>query len=154
MIKNHQDTMQQATFGAGCFWGAEAAFQEKIGVMNSRVGLARSEEINSPWIEVVQVDFDPNHIHYNELLALFWQIHDPLSIDKQGHDIGEKYRSAIFTHSDEQAQQAVFSKQQLQKEQYPNQTIVTVVTPLYEFELADEKDQNYIQKHGAGACSI
>lgn len=154
MSNNKQNPLQQATFGAGCFWGAEAAFQEIKGVVHSQVGLARSEEINSPWIEVVQVDFDPNETHYNELLALFWKIHDPLSVDKQGHDIGEKYRSAIFTHSDEQTQLAILSKQQLQNEHYPNQAIVTVVTPLYEFELADEKDQNYIQKHGAGACSI
>jgi len=147
-------TFQQATFGAGCFWGAEAAFQELDGVTATRVGFARSADTTTPWIEVVQVDFDPLKISYPELLALFWKIHDPLSVDKQGQDVGEKYRSAIFAHSAEQVVEAQKSKHALEDSKFPGKFIVTVIDTLNEFELADEKDQQYIQKHGAGSCSI
>lgn len=148
------NTLQQATFGAGCFWGAEAAFQSQNGVLDSRVGYARSTDGTSPWVEVVQVDFDPLQISYDELLSLFWTIHDPSSIDKQGNDVGEKYRSVIFTHSEAQVNNAIASKKLLEQLQYQGKPIVTVIAPLSEFQLADEKDQHYVQKHGAGACSI
>lgn len=149
-----EKNLQQATFGAGCFWGAESAFQAQQGVINSRVGFARSSDSSSPWIEVVQVDFDPAQVSYHQLLALFWKIHDPLSVDKQGQDVGEKYRSAVFAHSEQQASEAAQSKAALEAEKYPGKVIVTVIDTLDEFKLADEKDQQYIQKHGGSACSI
>ncbi|WP_369308886.1 peptide-methionine (S)-S-oxide reductase MsrA [Providencia rettgeri] len=147
-------TLQQATFGAGCFWGAEAAFQAQNGVIASRVGYARSTDKTSPWIEAVQVDFDPLQISYDELLSLFWKIHDPLSVDKQGDNVGEKYRSAIFTHSTTQTNDAIASRKLLEQLQYQGKAVVTVIATLAEFQLADEKDQHYIQKHGVSACSI
>jgi len=154
MSNNTENRFQQATFGAGCFWGAEAAFQAKSGVIDSRVGFARSADTSTPWIEVVQVDFDPQQVSYTELVELFWHIHDPLSVDKQGQDVGEKYRSAIFAHSAEQVAAAQQSKQLLEANKYPGKQVVTVVDSISEFQLADEKDQQYIQKHGAGACSL
>ncbi|WP_404462003.1 peptide-methionine (S)-S-oxide reductase MsrA [Providencia rettgeri] len=149
-----QEALQQATFGAGCFWGAEAAFQTQNGVLNSRVGYARSADETSPWIEVVQVDFDPLQTSYDELLSLFWKIHNPQSIDKQGNNVGEKYRSAVFTHSIAQANQAIASKKLLEQQHYQGKPVATVIVTFVEFQLADEKDQHYVQKHGAGACSI
>jgi peptide-methionine (S)-S-oxide reductase len=102
--------VEQATFGAGCFWGAEASFRELPGVFDSRVGFARSTKGEATLIEVVQVDFDARVITYSSLIEHFWTLHDPTSIDRQGADVGEKYRSALFFSSAQQAQLALVAK--------------------------------------------
>ncbi len=93
---------EQATFGAGCFWGAEASFRVLPGVLDTRVGFARSDLGDATLIEVVQVDFDPRLISYSRLVEHFWTLHDPTSVDGQGADVGAKYRSALFFNSAEQ----------------------------------------------------
>ena len=97
------DAYEQATFGAGCFWGAEASFKALPGVLDSRVGFARSAGEEAALIEVVQVDFDARVIPYSRLIEHFWTLHDPTSVDRQGADVGVKYRSALFFSNAQQA---------------------------------------------------
>ena len=145
---------EQATFGAGCFWGAEAAFRALPGVLDSRVGFARSATGASEQIEVVQVDFDPTVITYSRLIEHFWTLHDPTSVDRQGADVGVKYRSAVFYNNAEQADLAAAAKQRLEDSGQLGKPVATVIVPLGEFELADEDQQRYLEKHGASSCSI
>ena len=146
--------VEQATFGAGCFWGAEAAFRVLPGVLDSRVGFARSSKDESALIEVVQVDFDARVISYSRLIEHFWTLHDPTSIDRQGADIGVKYRSALFINSDQQGRLALAGIQQLEASGRLGKSVATVILPLGEFQRADEDQQRYLEKHGAGACSL
>lgn len=114
MTDFRQDVIvEQATFGAGCFWRAEAAFRSLPGVLDSRVGFARSVRGESELIEVVQVDFDSKVISYSRLIEHFWTLHDPTSFDRQGADVGVKYRSALFFGTAQQAQLALVAKQRL-----------------------------------------
>ena len=144
----------QATFGAGCFWGAQASFGALPGVLDSRVGFARSARGESALIEVVQVDFDARVVSYPRLIEHFWTLHDPTSVDRQGADVGEKYRSALFFISAQQAQLALVAKQRLDASGQLGKPVATVILPLGEFQLADEAQQRYLEKHGASACSI
>ncbi|WP_256206421.1 peptide-methionine (S)-S-oxide reductase MsrA [Pseudomonas sp. CF161] len=146
--------MQQATFGAGCFWGAEAAFRQLPGVLDSRVGFARPASGEALSIEVVQVDFDPTQIAYSRLIEAFWTLHDPTSVDRQGADVGVKYRSALFVNGPEQAATAEAAREQLDASGRLAKPVATVVLPLGEFERAAEEHQRYLEKHGASACSL
>ena len=146
--------VEQATFGAGCFWGAEAAFRLLPGVIDSRVGFARSPIDGAAWIEVVQVDFDPGVIAYSGLIEQFWTLHDPTSFDRQGADVGVKYRSALFFNSDLQARSAQAAIQQLDASGRLGKPVATVILALGEFQKADEDQQRYLEKHGASACAI
>ncbi len=146
--------VQQATFGAGCFWGAEAAFRQLPGVLDSRVGFARPASGEALSIEVVQVDFDPRQIAYSRLIEAFWTLHDPTSVDRQGADVGVKYRSALFVNGPEQAASAEAAREQLEASGRLAKPVATVVLPLGEFELAAEEHQRYLEKHGASACSL
>jgi len=146
--------LEQATFGAGCFWGAQAYLQALPGVLDSRVGFARSADGEPALIEVVQVDFDPRVIAYTHLIEHFWTLHDPTSVDRQGADIGVKYRSALFFTSAQQATSAQAAKQQLEASGRLGKPLATVIVPLGEFQLADEAHQHYLEKHGASSCSI
>ena len=146
--------VEQATFGAGCFWGAEASFRELPGVLDSRVGFARSAKGEATLIEVVQVDFDARVITYSSLIEHFWTLHDPTSIDRQGADVGEKYRSALFFSSAQQAQLALVAKQRLDASGQLKRPVATVILPLGEFQKADETQQRYLEKHGGSACSL
>lgn len=145
---------EQATFGAGCFWGAEASLRALPGVLESRVGFARSDDGEPALIEVVQVDFDPRVISYTRLIEHFWTLHDPTSVDRQGADVGVKYRSALFFTSAQQATSAQAAKQQLDASGRLGKPLATVIVPLGEFQLADEAHQRYLEKHGASSCSI
>ncbi|MGA7812033.1 peptide-methionine (S)-S-oxide reductase MsrA [Caballeronia sp.] len=98
--------VEQATFGAGCFWGAEAAFRKLPGVVDTRVGFAVGTGPGASRIEVVQVDFSPETLTLGTLIEHFWELHDPTSVDRQGDDVGTKYRSAIFVTSTRQAETA------------------------------------------------
>ncbi|WP_148169503.1 peptide-methionine (S)-S-oxide reductase MsrA [Pseudomonas chlororaphis] len=147
-------SIEQATFGAGCFWGAEAAFLALPGVLDSRVGYASELGDESIRIEVVQVDFDPRVMGYSSLIEHFWDLHDPTSVDRQGEHGGAKYRSAIFHTGVEQAEQARAAKVALQGSGRLDKPVVTVVVPLGRFELADEVHQRYLERNGLSSCHI
>lgn len=146
--------IEQATFGAGCFWGAEAAFRALEGVADTRVGFASAAGAVEPKIEVVQVDFDPAKLSYSQLIEHFWGLHDPTSVDRQGADAGVKYRSAIFFHSGQQRELAVAAKETLEASGRLSRPVVTHVLALGALELADEDQQRYLEKHGKTSCSI
>jgi peptide-methionine (S)-S-oxide reductase len=105
-------------------------------------------------IEVVQVDFDAKVITYSRLIEHFWTLHDPTSVDRQGADVGVKYRSALYFCSAQQAQLALVAKQRLDVSGQLSKPVATVILPLDEFQLADDDQQRYLEKHGASGCAI
>lgn len=154
--------MKTATFGAGCFWGVEAAFRKVDGVVKTTVGYAGGTMANPTYhdvctdrtghAEVVQVEYDPEKVSYEELLDVFWKSHDPTTLNRQGPDIGSQYRSVIFTHDEDQAAAAVASKQREQASGNHPRPIVTEIVPAAPFHRAEEYHQQYFEKFG-GACS-
>ncbi len=153
--------MEQATFAAGCFWGVEAAFRKLEGVNATEVGYCGGTYPNPTYREVcggetghaeaLRVTFDPAKISYEELLAHFWGLHDPTSLDRQGPDIGSQYRSAIFTHDAAQQAAAQASKDQLEKSGRFRKAIVTEIQPAATFTLAEDYHQQYIEKRSLAA---
>ena len=154
--------MEIATFGAGCFWGIEAAFRQVPGVTDAVVGYAGGHTANPTYkdvctdgtghAEVVQVTFDPEQLSYEKLLEVFWKIHDPTQLNRQGPDFGTQYRSAIFFHSPEQEAVARKSKEQAQASGRFRRPIVTEITPASAFYRAEEYHQRYLEKRGAASC--
>jgi peptide-methionine (S)-S-oxide reductase len=154
--------MEKATFGAGCFWGVEAAFRQVRGVLSTAVGYSGGHLENPTYkdvcsgrtghAEVVQVEYDPAQVSYNDILKVFWENHDPTTLNRQGPDVGAQYRSAIFFHSPEQEAAAKASKEQMQS-RYKNK-IVTEIEPASEFYRAEEYHQQYLEKRGLAHCSI
>lgn len=150
--------MQKATFGAGCFWGVEAAFRKAEGVASTRVGYAGGSFVNPTYkdvctgqtghAEVVEVVFDPQKTSYERLLQLFWDCHDPTQWNRQGPDVGSQYRSVIFFHSHEQEKIARASKERLQQSGRFSHPIVTQIEPATEFWEAEEYHQQYLEKLG------
>ena len=150
--------MEKATFGAGCFWGVEEAFRKVEGVVSTAVGYCGGalehptyEDVctdSTGHAEAVEVEYDPARISYEELVELFWSIHDPMTLNRQGPDIGTQYRSAIFYHSPEQKAQAEASKEKLQKSGRFRRPIVTEITPAKKFYRAEEYHQQYFAKRG------
>ena len=148
--------LEKATFGAGCFWGVEEHFRQILGVINTSVGYMGGHFPNPSYLdvcaritghaEVVQVEYDPQQVSYEELLQVFWQIHDPTSINRQGSDRGEQYRSVIFYHTPEQRKLAQASKQRLQQVEGYDKEIVTPIEPATEYYLAEEEHQQYWEK--------
>ena len=148
--------MEKATFGAGCFWGVEAQFRQVKGVTSAIVGYSGGALVNPTYedvcsgetghAEAVEVIFDPETITYDELLDVFWSIHDPTTLNRQGPDTGSQYRSAIFTHDPEQTATAQASKERLQNTIGPGREIVTEITPAGEFYLAEDYHQRYFEK--------
>ncbi len=149
---------QKATFGAGCFWGVEAAFRKVEGVLSTTVGYSGGSFKGPTYqdvctgttghAEVVEVEYAPAKLSYEELLNVFWDIHNPTTMNSQGPDIGSQYRSAIFFHNAEQEAAAKASKERLQSSgQYKN-PIVTEITPASEFYKAEEYHQQYFEKRG------
>lgn len=151
-----------ATFGAGCFWGVEAAFRRLPGVVDTAVGYSGGHMPNPTYkdvcahttghAEVVQVTFDPRKISYDQLLDVFWQIHNPTQVNRQGPDIGTQYRSAIFVHSPEQKAIAEKSKAALAASRKFQRPIATEITTAGPFYRAEEYHQKYLEKHGAASC--
>jgi len=147
----------KATFGAGCFWHVEALFRKIKGVNSVTVGYTGGHLENPSYEDVcsdrtghaesVQVDFDPNIVSYDELLKLFWNNHDPTTLNRQGPDVGTQYRSAIFFHNSEQEQTAKSSKEKLQSS-FPDKKIVTEIIPAKSFFKAEEYHQRYCEKNG------
>jgi peptide-methionine (S)-S-oxide reductase len=144
----------QVTLGAGCFWGAEAGFRAMPGVLDTRVGYARGEQHELPGVEVVQVDFDPSVVSLSAVIENFWTLHDPTSVDRQGPYSGAKYRSVIFVTSAQQEEEANAAKRALSESGRFAAPVVTEIALLEHFEPASEEDQRYVEKHGAGACSL
>lgn len=148
-----------ATFGAGCFWHTEEAFRTLPGVIKTSVGYMGGHFANPSYLDVVaritghaevaQIEYDPKQINYDELVAKFWKIHDPTSLNRQGADRGEQYRSVIFYHSDHQRVVATNAKQQLQISQAYDKDIVTEIKPSGDYYLATPDHQQYFAKKRA-----
>lgn len=150
--------MEKVTFGAGCFWGVEAAFRRIDGVTDTAVGYSGGTVPNPMYenvcggktghAEVVEVTFDPERVSFDKLLAVFWGCHDPTQLNRQGWDVGSQYRSCIFFHSPEQQEKARVSLQALQKSGRVDGAIVTEISPAAEFWRAEEYHQRYVEKQG------
>jgi peptide-methionine (S)-S-oxide reductase len=152
---------KKATFGAGCFWGVEAAFRQIQGVIATRVGYSGGaldhptyEDVCSHTTghaEVVEVTYDPDQVSYDELLEVFWRKHDPTQLNRQGWDIGDNYRSVIFFHDEEQRAAAVRSKEAEQANR--RKPIVTQIEPAQTFWEAEDYHQQYLEKRGRSTCT-
>jgi len=151
-----EKTLQKATFGAGCFWGVEEKFRQLDGVESTMVGYSGGhvedpsyEQVCSHTtghIEVTQIEYDPSVISYDELLDFFWSIHDPTTLNRQGPDIGEQYKSIIFYHNDQQKKIAERSKEKMNKTEKYNRQIVTEIREADQFYKAEDYHQKYLQK--------
>ncbi len=155
---NNQDTVEIATFAAGCFWCVEAVFQELKGVISVKSGYMGGKVKNPTYkeictgltghAEVCQIVYDPKIIEYKDLLEAFWQSHDPTTLNRQGADVGTQYRSAIFYHSVEQKNAAEFYKQKLNTENAFGKPVVTEISAVAEFYVAEDYHQNYYNQNG------
>jgi peptide-methionine (S)-S-oxide reductase len=155
---------QKATFGAGCFWGVEETFRNLKGVLGTAVGYAGGTKDNPSYedvctdrtghAEVVDVDFNPAEISYEQLLEVFWSNHNPTTLNRQGPDVGTQYRSAIFYHSAEQKAAAEAAKERLQNSGRFPRPIVTVIEPASKFWRAEEYHQQYLKKRGQTHCAV
>lgn len=156
--------MEKATFAAGCFWGVEEAFRITDGVISTAVGYTGGTTENPSYkkvcsgrtghAEAVLVEFDPEKVSYSELLDLFWSIHDPTTLNRQGPDVGDQYRSAIFYHDVEQKNTAIKSKAEFGNSGKYRRNIVTEITPAPTFYMAEEYHQQYYVKNGLSGCAI
>ena len=156
---------EKATFGAGCFWSVEAAFAAIPGVTATAVGY-EGGQLDRPTYkdvctdstghaEVVELDFDPSRVTYNQILDAFFTLHDPTTLNRQGPDWGTQYRSAIFFHSPEQEAQALAKIEQLTEEGvFKPKRVVTKVEPAQTFWRAEEYHQRYLEKRGQASCHI
>jgi len=154
--------MELATFGAGCFWGVEDAFRAVKGVTSTTVGYTGGHTKSPTYkdvcghatghAEAVEVEFDPQQVSYQKLLDLFWEIHDPTQLNRQGPDVGSQYRSAIFFHDPEQEAAARASKAALEKSGKFKSAIVTEIAPAPEFYRAEDYHQQYFEKRGVKSC--
>jgi peptide-methionine (S)-S-oxide reductase len=156
--------LEKATFGAGCFWGVEAAFRQVPGVVDAAVGYEGGTLPNPTYqdvctdetghAEVVEVTFDPARVPYDRLLDVFWENHDPTQMNRQGPDVGTQYRSAIFFHTPEQREAAVASKERLEKSGRFRRPIATEITPASTFWRAEDYHQRYLEKRGLASCKV
>ena len=153
---------EKATFGAGCFWGVEAAFRQVEGVIATAVGYMGGTVPNPTYpdvctdktghAEVVHVTYDPAKVSYKQLLEVFWRIHDPTTSNRQGPDVGSQYRSVIFFHSRDQEAAAKASKQELGRGGKYSRPIVTEIVAAQTFYRAEEYHQQYVEKAGGKSC--
>jgi peptide-methionine (S)-S-oxide reductase len=154
----------KATFGAGCFWGVEETFRNLKGVVATAVGYAGGTKQNPSYedvctdrtghAEVVEVEYDPAEISYEQLLDVFWSNHNPTTLNRQGPDVGTQYRSVIFYHSPEQKTAAESSKERLQNTGRFPRPIVTAIEPASTFWRAEEYHQQYLKKRGQTHCAV
>jgi peptide-methionine (S)-S-oxide reductase len=152
---------KKATFGAGCFWGVEAAFRRLDGVTGTRVGYAGGRIDNPSYkqvcyddtghAEVVEVTYDESVLPYEALLATFWGEHDPTQLNRQGPDIGEQYRSVIFVHDEEQRTAAEASRERVQARL--TRPVVTSIEDAPPFWEAEDYHQRYLEKRGLASCT-
>ena len=156
--------MQKAIFGAGCFWGIQDAFDQVKGVTSTHVGYSGGHFENPTYedvctgqtghAEVVKVEFDESLVSFLDLLNVFWNIHDPTTLNRQGPDIGSQYRSVIFYNSQEQYDLATKSIKDLESAKRFNNPIVTEIVPAKTFYPAEEYHQKYFQKKGISHCKV
>ena len=156
--------MEKATFAAGCFWGVEETFRQLPGVLDTAVGFMGGTTANPSYrevcggrtghAEVVHLEFDPARISYEELLEAFWSCHDPTTLNRQGPDVGDQYRSEIFHHTPEQEAAARASKERLEAAGRFRRPIVTAIEPALTFWRAEEYHQRYLEKRGEAACRV
>jgi len=155
---------QKATFAAGCFWGIEAAFSKVKGVVSTKVGYTGGHFPDPSYkdvcsnitghAEAVELEYDASQVSFQELLRVFWDIHDPTTLDRQGPDVGSQYRSAIFFHTPEQEAVAKTSKEKLQSSGKYKGRVVTEITPASKFYIAEGYHQKYYEKRGIPGCKI
>jgi len=156
--------MARATFAAGCFWGVEATFRQVEGVLSTAVGYTGGRLENPSYravctdttghAEAVDVEYDPSRVTYEQLLGIFWENHDPTTLNRQGPDFGSQYRSAIFYHDSLQETAARESREKRNASgRYPR-PIVTEITAASTFYRAEEYHQQYLEKRGLAHCSI
>ena len=153
---------KKATFGAGCFWGVEAAFRRLDGVSATRVGYAGGRTDNPSYqdvcytstghAEVVEVTYDEDTIPYEALLATFWAEHDPTQLNRQGPDVGEQYRSVIFVHDEAQRAAAEASRARVQA--HLTRPVVTQIEDALAFWEAEDYHQQYLEKRGLASCTV
>lgn len=165
MSENSNSRTGLATLGGGCFWCIEAVFETIDGVKAVTSGYAGGTKENPTYkevcsgktghAEVVQIEYDPENISYEEILDIFWKAHDPTTLNRQGADVGSQYRSIILFHNEKQKEIAEISKQKLQDSGYYSDPLVTEIQPLSKFYPAEEYHQDYYAKNPyAGYCSI
>jgi len=155
---------EKATFGAGCFWGVEEVIKKLKGVVSTAVGYAGGIKENPTYedvctdetghAEVVEIEFDPSQLKYEELLDVFWSNHNPTTLNRQGPDVGTQYRSVIFYHSAEQKAAAKVSKEKIDQGGRFRQPVVTQIEPAMKFWRAEEYHQRYLEKRGQSHCAI
>ncbi|GHO43822.1 peptide-methionine (S)-S-oxide reductase MsrA [Ktedonospora formicarum] len=156
--------LEKATFGAGCFWGVEETFRNVKGVADTAVGYEGGMLDNPTYrdvctdqtghAEVVQVEYDPEQVSYDQLLQVFWENHNPTTLNRQGPDVGTQYRSVVFYHTPEQKAEAEASKEQQQASGRFKRPIVTQIVPAEPFYRAEEYHQLYLKKRGLSHCHI
>ncbi len=156
--------MEKATFGAGCFWGVEATFRRVKGVLATAVGYTGGTLENPTYedvctgrtghAEVIEIEYDPTTVRYEDLLSIFWESHDPTTLNRQGPDVGAQYRSAVFFHTAEQEAAAHAVKDRLAQTARYSGPIVTEIVPATSFYRAEEYHQRYLEKRGLARCTI
>jgi peptide-methionine (S)-S-oxide reductase len=156
--------MEKATFAAGCFWGVEYEFSQVKGVTSTKVGYMGGSTKNPTYqqvctdktghAEVVDVTFDPSQVSYEELLDVFWSLHDPTQLNRQGPDMGSQYRSVIFYYNEEQRKTAEESKMRLQASGKYKRDVVTEIVPAQTFYIAEQYHQKYYKRHSMDSCVI
>jgi peptide-methionine (S)-S-oxide reductase len=156
--------MAQATFGAGCFWSVEVAFRQVPGVIDAAVGYAGGTVADLSYqqvctgrtghAEVVQVEYDPAQVSYEQLLDVFFANHDPTQLNHQGPDVGTQYRSVIFYHDEAQAEAARAAKEALQASGRYRRPVMTEIVPFSNFFRAEEYHQRYLAKRGLASCAV
>ena len=162
MSENKIKTLQVATFAAGCFWGVEESFSKIKGVKSTMVGYTGGRHANPTYrdvctdstghAEAIQLQYDPQEVTYEELLKIFWSIHNPTTKNRQGPDVGSQYRSVIFYHTPEQELSARRSIEELEKSGRFSNSIVTEIVPASTFYKAEQYHQKYYEKKGGGSC--
>lgn len=165
-LMNISEKIDTATFGTGCFWCTEAVFEELKGVLKVTSGYSGGQVENPTYKQVttggtghaecVQIQYEPEKITFEELLEVFFQVHDPTTLNRQGADVGTHYRSVIFYHNDEQKEQALFYKNNLNKNEVYDKPIVTEVTPAAKFYVAENYHQEYYanNKNSNPYCAV
>lgn len=153
-----------ATFAAGCFWGVEETFRRTPGVLNTAVGYSGGSTPDPDYravcngdtghAEAVEVEFDPAQVSFAQLLDIFWENHDPTTLNRQGPDLGTQYRSAVYYHNDAQKAEAMASKERRQASGKHRKPIVTEITPASAFFRAEEYHQRYLAKRGMPGCHL
>ncbi len=159
-----ENKYKKAAFGAGCFWGVEETFRNLKGVVSTAVGYMGGHTDNPTYhdvcsgqtghAETVEVTYDPSVVSYDELLNVFWNVHDPTTLNRQGPDIGEQYRSIIFYYDEEQGKAARASKEKLGKSGVYGRDVVTEIVPAsdFKFYMAEDYHQQYLNKRGQSSC--